>query len=201
MPLRPVRPSVLSRSHDPDLKRARRPAVRAAVCALLLLAPDVAAAQQGTPAPAPASVAARAQAQARRDSTLIDLARRQLGRRYLFGGTSPESGFDCSGFVRYLMRTFGVETPRTAAQMARAGREVPRDVSQLRVGDILTFGTGRVSHVGIYIGNGRYIHASTGAGRIVEARLDRPASPLVKAWYGVRRMFESDSAAEAVAKR
>ena len=167
--------------------------LRAAVCAVLLIAPELAA-QQGASAPA-----APAPAQSKRDSSVIALARQQLGRRYLFGGTSP-AGFDCSGFVRYLMRAMGVETPRTAAEMARAGREVPRDVSQLRIGDILTFGTGRVSHVGVYIGNGRYIHASTGAGRIVEARLDRPTSSLVKAWYGVRRMLDGDSAT-AVAQR
>ena len=175
------------------MKRIRRPVLRTAACVALLCASTLDA-QQG---PAPASAA---QQQSRRDSSVIALARQQLGRRYLFGGTSPESGFDCSGFVRYLMRAVGVETPRTAAQMARSGRPVPRDISQLRVGDILTFGTGRVSHVGVYVGNGRYIHASTGAGRIVEARLDRPASNLVKAWYGVRRMLDGDSAA-AVAQR
>ncbi|MDB4950780.1 MAG: hypothetical protein JWM27_3429 [Gemmatimonadetes bacterium] len=151
-------------------------------------------AQQG-----PAHASPRQGAQGRRDSTVIALARAQLGRRYLFGGNTPD-GFDCSGFVRYLMRAVGVETPRTAAQIAGAGREVPRDVSQLRIGDILTFGRGRVSHVGIYVGNGRYIHASTGAGRIVEASLDRPASPLVKAWHGVRRMLDADSGT-AVAQR
>lgn len=175
------------------MKRIRRPVLRTAACVTLLCASSLNA--QQTPATASA-----AQQQSRRDSSVIALARQQLGRRYLFGGTSPESGFDCSGFVRYLMRAVGVETPRTAAQMARSGRPVPRDISQLRVGDILTFGTGRVSHVGVYVGNGRYIHASTGAGRIVEASLDRPTSRLVKAWYGVRRMLDGDSAA-VVAQR
>jgi cell wall-associated NlpC family hydrolase len=171
---------------------------RALACACVLAASPLGA-QQGMIARArPAS-----REQARRDSTLIALAREQLGRRYLFGGTSPEGGFDCSGFVRYLMRALGVEAPRTAAQMARSGREVPRDTSHLRIGDILTFGssrTGRVSHVGIYIGNGRFIHASTGAGRIVEARLDRSPSRLVKAWLGVRRLFDGDTTA-AIAER
>jgi cell wall-associated NlpC family hydrolase len=176
----------------------RNPTLRALACACALTATPLGA-QQGTPLRTPAA----AREQARRDSTLIALARQQLGRRYLFGGTSPEAGFDCSGFVRYLMRALGVEAPRTAAQMARTGREVPRDPSHLRVGDILTFGsssTGRVSHVGIYIGNGRFIHASTGAGRIVEARLDREPSRLVKAWLGVRRMWDGDSSM-AVAQR
>jgi cell wall-associated NlpC family hydrolase len=168
--------------------------LRALACACVLATSTPAAAQQGTPVRTPAA----AREQARRDSTLIALARQQLGRRYLFGGTSPEAGFDCSGFVRYLMRALGVQAPRTAAQMAESGREVARDTAHLRVGDILTFGssrTGRVSHVGIYIGNGRFIHASTGAGRIVEARLDREPSRLVKAWLGVRRLFDGDTAA------
>jgi cell wall-associated NlpC family hydrolase len=97
----------------------------------------------------------------------------------------------------------GYELPRTAAQQAQAGREVPRDASQLRPGDLLTFGRGgRVTHIGMYIGNGRFIHASTGAGRIVEANLDRPASRLVRAWYGVRRLLaDPDSAPTAVAAR
>jgi cell wall-associated NlpC family hydrolase len=177
------------------LKHIRRPVLRTTACVTLLLASSLNA-QQAT---APSSAAQQTQ-QSRRDSSVAALARQQLGRRYLFGGTSPESGFDCSGFVRYLMRAMGVETPRTAAQMARTGRPVPRDISQLRVGDILTFGSGSVSHVGVYVGNGRYIHASTGAGRIVEARLDRPASRFAKAWNGVRRMLDGDSAA-VVAQR
>jgi len=139
--------------------------------------------------------------QSRRDS-VVNLARQQLGRRYTFGGTGS-SGFDCSGFTKYLMRAMGYELPRTAAQQAQAGREVPRDPSQLRPGDLLTFGRGgRVTHIGMYIGNGRFIHASSGAGRIVEANLDRPSSHLVRAWYGVRRFLaDADSAPTAVAAR
>lgn len=133
--------------------------------------------------------------QARRDS-VVRMARAQLGRRYIFGGTTP-SGFDCSGFTRYLMRALGYDVPRTAAQQAQVGREVPRDVRFLRPGDLLTFGRGnRVTHIGVYVGDGKYIHASSGQGRIVESRLDRPQSHLVRAWYGVRRLFsDPDSAA------
>lgn len=130
-----------------------------------------------------------------RDS-IVALARSQVGRRYLFGGTDPVRGFDCSGFTRYLMRALGVQIPRTAAEQAEAGREVPRDASSLRPGDLLTFGrNGRVTHVGVYIGDGKYIHASTVAGRIIESRLDRPQSSLVRAWYGVRRFLSGDSTA------
>ncbi|HYH78276.1 MAG TPA: C40 family peptidase [Longimicrobium sp.] len=163
----------------------------------MLLIPGALAAQDARRAesPRPSTTAA----QARRDS-VVNLARQQLGRRYRFGGTGS-SGFDCSGFTRYLMRAMGHEVPRTAAQQAQVGRPVPRDVSQLRAGDLLTFGRGgRVTHIGMYIGNGRYIHASSRAGRIVEADLQR--RHLVRAWNGVRRFLaDPDSAPTAVAAR
>jgi cell wall-associated NlpC family hydrolase len=182
----------------------RRNALRALVVAALVALPGTLAAQDEIrvwEAPAPA-VAQRANArgEARRD-TLVQLARAQLGRRYIFGGTTP-AGFDCSGFLKYVMRAAGYDLPRTAAQQAHAGRAVPRDPSQLRPGDILTFGRGgRVTHVGMYVGNGRFIHASTGSRRIVEAQLDRPASSLVRAWYGVRRLLADDDTVTAVAAR
>ena len=179
----------------------RGTALRALVCAGLLLAPATLAAQQArTQTSPPAAQRTAARTTARRDS-VVQLARQQLGIRYIFGGTT-RSGFDCSGFLKYLMRAMGYELPRTAAQQAQVGREVPRDPSKLRPGDILTFGEGgRVTHVGMYIGNGRFIHASTGAGRIVEANLDRPASHLVRAWYGVRRLLSDDDSVTAVASR
>lgn len=167
---------------------------RNALCALVLVflsAPVFVAAQEGPRSAR--SAGPRFSIEARRDS-VVSMARQQLGRRYVFGGTSPR-GFDCSGFTQYLMRAFGVETPRTAAQQARAGQEVPRDRSLLRPGDILTFGRGgRVTHVGVYVGEGRYVHASSGQGAIVESSLDRPQSNLVRAWMGVRRYIRGDSA-------
>lgn len=181
--------------------------MRTLACAGLLLVPCAAAAQQQTaPAQSRPSILgllgrpAQGDAeQAMRDS-VVALARSQVGRRYLFGGTEPRRGFDCSGFTRYLMRALGVQLPRTAAEQARVGAEVPRDPSRLRPGDILTFGKdGRVTHVGVYVGDGKYIHASTTAGRIVESRLDRPQSHLVRAWYGVRRFLAGDSASTVAA--
>jgi cell wall-associated NlpC family hydrolase len=124
-----------------------------------------------------------------RDS-LVTVARAQIGTRYVLGGTTPK-GFDCSGLVRYVMASLKVELPRTAAQQARIGDEVSTDPSRLRPGDLLTFGRrGRsgVSHIGIYVGQGRYIHASSVAGRVIESDLNRTGSPLIKAWRGVRRV-------------
>jgi cell wall-associated NlpC family hydrolase len=128
-------------------------------------------------------------AQKLRDS-LVSVARAQVGTRYVFGGTTP-NGFDCSGLVRYVMAALKVELPRTAAQQARIGDEVSPDPGSLRPGDLLTFGRrGRsgVSHIGIYVGQGRYVHASSVAGRVIESDLNRTGSPLIKAWRGVRRI-------------
>jgi cell wall-associated NlpC family hydrolase len=144
-----------------------------------------------------AAAGAAQQTRAAGDSA-VAVARRQIGVRYRWGGTSPD-GFDCSGLLQYTMRALGVQLPRTAAEQARAGREIPRDTSQLRPGDLLTFGRGgRVTHVGMYVGGGRFIHASTGSRRITESRLDRRESSLVRAWYGVRRLL-TDSSASSVA--
>ena len=126
-----------------------------------------------------------------RDSIVVSLARSQIGTRYVLGGTSPRSGFDCSGLVRYVMAAMQVSLPRTASQQGQMGLALGRDTTRLRPGDLLTFSRtrdGSVSHIGIYIGNGHYVHASSVAGRVIESALDRPASPLIKKWKGTRRV-------------
>lgn len=160
--------------------------LHALFCAGLLASPGGLAAQQ--------PAAPKRSAFATRVDSVVAMARSQLGRRYLFGGTDPDEGFDCSGFTRYLARALGVSLPRTAAEQAQVGKEVPRDVARLRVGDLLTFGKdGRITHVGIYVGNGRFIHASSYAGRIIESRVERRESALIRAWMGVRRLVDPDS--------
>jgi len=136
-------------------------------------------------------------AQAFRDSILVSVARSALGTRYVRGGESFEGGFDCSGLVRYIMTALDVTVPRTAAEQAATGIALARDTTRLRPGDLLTFGKNPrdVSHVGIYLGNGRYVHASSVAGRVIESDIDRAASPLIKVWRGARRMLTvADSA-------
>jgi cell wall-associated NlpC family hydrolase len=133
-----------------------------------------------------------------RDS-VVAVARAQIGRRYRMGGTTPEGGFDCSGLVRYVLAALQVELPRTAAQQAAIGSAVARDTTRLRPGDLLTFGRGsRVSHIGIYVGEGRYVHASVKAGRVIETSLSRPRSPLVRIWRGARRVVAADSSSAEV---
>ena len=129
-----------------------------------------------------------------RDS-LVMIARAQVGTKYVHGGQTPESGFDCSGLIRYVMAGLHVHLPRTAAEQGRTGFALARDTTVLRPGDLLTFGKGKrdVSHIGIYVGNGRYVHASSVAGRVIESDIERPRSPLIKKWHGVRRVVAADA--------
>ena len=130
---------------------------------------------------------------------LVSRARGQLGTRYVFGGAEPGAGLDCSSFARYAMEALGVRLPRTANQQAQIGRPIPRDPSLLRPGDLLTFGSARhVSHVGIYLGQGRFIHASVKHGEVIETTIDRNRS-LFRRWQGARRLLAAvdDSAADA----
>lgn len=148
-----------------------------------------------TAQPAPFA-ALSASANELRDS-IVALARAQLGTRYVFGGANPDRGFDCSGLIRYIARALKLDVPRTANEQSHAGRAVAKDPARLRPGDLLTFGSGkRVTHIGIYVGDGKFIHASTAAGKVVESRLDRKPAPGIKPWKGVRRLVaDADSAA------
>lgn len=98
-------------------------------------------------------------------STLMVISRRLIGIRYRWGGTTP-AGFDCSGFLYYVFGRMGVELPRTTYSMFTTGAPVPRD--ELQVGDIVFFQTLRPgpSHAGVYLGDGRFIHSSSGIGRV-----------------------------------
>lgn len=123
---------------------------------------------------------------AERDS-LVRLALGLVGVRYYYGGTSPDRGFDCSGFVGYVLSQIHLPVPRMAHQQARVGSAVER--SQLQPGDLLAFGRDSISHIGIYIGDGKFIHASSVAKRVIVSRVDRPASRLVRPLRGARRLL------------
>lgn len=131
---------------------------------------------------------------------LLTRARSQLGTRYVYGGANPDIALDCSSFARYVMEALNVRLPRTANQQAQVGIPVPRDPSALRPGDLLTFGSGRhTSHVGIYLGQGRFIHASVKSGQVIETTIERNRS-LFRRWQGARRLLAGvpDSVASGV---
>ena len=106
-----------------------------------------------------------------RDS-IVHTARQYIGVPYKWGGESPQSGFDCSGFTMVVYQLNGLDLPRSSRQQWKAGRPVKR--SQLSKGDLVFFATSggkRVSHVGIYSGHGKFLHASGRGQRIKSAYL------------------------------
>ena len=121
-----------------------------------------------------------------RDS-LVQLARQQVGLRYRLGAVRPGLAFDCSGLVKWLLSAFDFRLPRTAAQQAKLGVAVPKDTSRLLPGDLLFFGRGRrVTHIGIYVGEGKYVHAANRRKGVIESDISRASSAW---WKGARRML------------
>ncbi|MBN3795143.1 MULTISPECIES: C40 family peptidase [Burkholderia] len=110
-----------------------------------------------------------------------------IGVRYRWGGNSPDSGLDCSGFVRYVFQdTLGMSLPRRAEEMSRVGEKV--SMSNLKPGDLVFFNTMRrtFSHVGIYIGDNKFVHSpSTGSTIRVD---DLDSGYWEKRFTGARRL-------------
>lgn len=127
------------------------------------LVPDTGSATRAPPAaPAVAAPGERAAA----------IAARQVGVPYRYGGRSTE-GFDCSGLVNYAWAHAGKAVPRTTGQLWRQLR--PVDAGDLRAGDVLFFDIeGKVSHVGLYLGRGRFVHAPSSGRAVTVAELDSP---------------------------
>lgn len=120
-------------------------------------------------------------------SQVVAEARRLVGTRYTWGGTSPQTGFDCSGFIYYLGKVYGLELPRTSYEQFQVGVPVAR--GNLAPGDLVFFSTyaSGPSHVGIYMGGGDFINAQSSATGVKIASLE--------SWYwssryvGARRVF------------
>lgn len=120
--------------------------------------------------------------------TLLETAMALAGSRYVFGGTTPESGFDCSGFVRWVFRQYSTDVPRTVAEQFRVGRAVSD--AQVSAGDLLFFSTigPGATHVGIVVDPvaRTFVHAP-GSGAVV--RVERfDTSYWRNRMLGVRRV-------------
>jgi murein DD-endopeptidase len=115
--------------------------------------------------PAPQTLSTRIQGVLAKAMTL-------LGTPYRWGGASPDGGFDCSGLVGYVFRTaIGLDLPRVSRQMVSAGEAVDR--ASLVPGDLVFFGRrGKVNHVGIYMGEGRFLHAPRTGRDVTVSSLD-----------------------------
>lgn len=175
LPLLAGLPSMMSAQVNLSLPRIQRPAVRATVGPIALVATlsghgitVSAGTKAARRAPAVRSPARAASASSTAAGVLAT-AESYLGKRYLYGGETPRAGFDCSGLVQYVFGRHGIDLPRTSREQAQAGQALPRGVGTLQPGDLMLFASrgGPVDHVAIYAGNNRILHSSAGAGGVV----------------------------------
>lgn len=108
-------------------------------------------------------------------SKIIDLAKQKLGNKYVWGAVGKRNTFDCSGLTKYVYKKQGINIPRTSYNQAKYGESINR--SNLKPGDLVFFDTskkrkGYVNHVGIYIGNGEFLHASSAKKKVVITSLN-----------------------------
>jgi cell wall-associated NlpC family hydrolase len=125
-------------------------------------------------------------------AAIVGTALSAMGTPYRWGGTGLD-GFDCSGLIQYAFAQHGITLARRSTEQARAGTEVARELDALEPGDILTFAAdpgGSVQHVGLYVGEGRFIHSARGGVQISELSA---ADPVGKWWFdrwmGARRLL------------
>lgn len=132
--------------------------------------------------PAPATLA----------DSIIATATEAMGRPYSFGGTGAGGGgFDCSGLIQYSYGKHGIALPRRSTDQARQGRKIDRKLRLLASADILTFSNrgGPVTHVGMYMGDGRFIHSASRGVQVSRLSAEDPYGRWwYKRWVGVRRI-------------
>lgn len=182
--------------------------IKATLCALTLLSCSgiSSAAEPPEHIPAPAVATAPGSAAPQSDSLFMKASRgaedlmnsglQYMGIRYRFGGTSAETGFDCSGLVhRVFMDALGLNLPRTAREMSNMGERI--DPAELKPGDLVFFKTMRhtFSHVGIYLGDNRFLHSPSAGGKVrVE---DMTEGYWRSRFNGARRLVGDEQAQQA----
>ncbi|HEY9190422.1 MAG TPA: NlpC/P60 family protein [Sulfurovum sp.] len=124
---------------------------------------------------------------------LLEDAKYFKGGRYVWGGTTPE-GFDCSGYVQYLYRKHNINLPRTAWEQSKKGKNVTRE--NLQKGDLLFFLTDKkrgipVTHVGIYLGDGKFIHAASKKDGIIISPIDHGS--YAETFVSARRIIDDNT--------
>lgn len=125
---------------------------------------------------------------------VVSTALEEMGQPYVWGGTGDGSGgFDCSGLIYFSYARHGVRIPRTSAGQATAGIAIERGIDALLPGDILTFAENGsdVTHVGLYVGEERFIHSASGGVRLSRLVEEDPNGRYwLRRWVGVRRVVE-----------
>jgi len=124
-------------------------------------------------------------------SRVLRSADSYVGIRYVWGGNTPSQGFDCSGFTKYIFAKYGVTLPRTSREQVRAGAAVAPDFRELRPGDIMLFAEPgeAISHVAIYVGDGRIIHASSSVGGVGYSDLNAGGEWFYQNFVAARRVL------------
>ncbi|TNF44660.1 MAG: peptidoglycan endopeptidase, partial [Epsilonproteobacteria bacterium] len=107
---------------------------------------------------------------------ITSLAKTKLGKKYVWGASGNKNTYDCSSFVKYVYKKNGIELPRTSIMQSKVGKYVKRD--ELQKGDLIFFDTskqrkGYVNHVGIYLGDNKFIHASSAKKKVVVSNLSK----------------------------
>ena len=175
------------------------------LCLMLVLATsscataDTIAGNEAMPTDEQAALSARSEGEvpekwSTRASEVLMNALSLSGIRYQYGGNSPDTGFDCSGFVRYVFKqATSLSLPRSALAMSQLGKSVRKN--DLQPGDLVFFNTlkSAFSHVGIYVGNNRFIHSPRSGGVVRVENLE--ADYWAKRYNGAQRIDADKDAA------
>lgn len=130
------------------------------------------------------------------DSKLDKAVQDVIGTKYQSGGTT-EKGFDCSGFTMYIFKQFDIKLPHQSGSQYEMGTKIDKD--ELQAGDLVFFNTNGkgVSHVGVYVGEGKFAHASTSKGITISGMSDKYYS---KRYLGAKRVASTDTFDESLSK-